>query len=98
MWTIALNDLDLMRFFGADIITQKIETLKNVPIFHELTRKEILEVDELLHERVYEKDEVVFEGATQATEFSLSLAANFAPTRAASCCRPSFLISAPANW
>jgi CRP/FNR family transcriptional regulator, cyclic AMP receptor protein len=35
--------------------------LKNIPIFHELTRKEILEVDELLHERVYEKDEIVFE-------------------------------------
>lgn len=61
MWTIALNKLDSMRFFGPDMIPQEIEMLKNIPIFHELTRKEILEVDELLHERVYEKDEVVFE-------------------------------------
>lgn len=35
--------------------------LKSIPIFHKLTRKEILEVDELLYERVYEKDEIVFE-------------------------------------
>ncbi|HXI72302.1 MAG TPA: cyclic nucleotide-binding domain-containing protein [Verrucomicrobiae bacterium] len=40
---------------------QKIEMLKNIPIFRELTRKEILEVDELLHERVYETGEIVFE-------------------------------------
>ncbi|HUA67245.1 MAG TPA: cyclic nucleotide-binding domain-containing protein [Candidatus Saccharimonadales bacterium] len=40
---------------------QKIEVLKNIPIFHELTPKEILEVEELLHERIYEKDEIVFE-------------------------------------
>jgi CRP-like cAMP-binding protein len=35
--------------------------LKNIPVFHELTHREILEVDELLHERVYEKDEIIFE-------------------------------------
>jgi len=35
--------------------------LKNIPVFHELTRREILEVDELLHERTYEKGEIVFE-------------------------------------
>jgi len=50
-----------MRFFGADMNAQKIEMLKNIPIFHDLTRKEILEVDELLHERIYEKDEIIFE-------------------------------------
>jgi CRP/FNR family transcriptional regulator, cyclic AMP receptor protein len=50
-----------MRFFPADANTQKVEMLKSIPIFHELTHREILEVDELLHERVYEKDEVVFE-------------------------------------
>jgi CRP/FNR family transcriptional regulator, cyclic AMP receptor protein len=61
MWTLALNRLDTMKFFGADINAQKIEMLKNIPIFHELTRKEILEVDELLHERIYEKDEIIFE-------------------------------------
>jgi CRP-like cAMP-binding protein len=50
-----------MRFYGADMNAQKIEMLKNIPIFHELTHKEILEVDELLHERIYEKDEIIFE-------------------------------------
>ncbi|HMD54918.1 MAG TPA: cyclic nucleotide-binding domain-containing protein, partial [Phycisphaerae bacterium] len=58
---MALDKLDTMRFFGTDMNAQKIEMLKNIPIFHELTRKEILEVDELLHERVYEKDEIIFE-------------------------------------
>lgn len=61
MWAMALNKLDAMRFFGADMNAQKIGMLKNIPIFHELTRKEILEVDELLHERVYEQGEIVFE-------------------------------------
>ena len=50
-----------MRLFGSDTNAQKVEMLKNIPIFHELTRKEILEVDELLHERIYEKDEIIFE-------------------------------------
>ena len=35
--------------------------LRNIPIFHELSNREILEVEELLHERTYERDEVVFE-------------------------------------
>lgn len=61
MWAIALNRLDEMKFFGADMKAQKIEVLKNTPIFRELTRREILEVDELLHERIYEKDEIIFE-------------------------------------
>ena len=50
-----------MRLFGSDTNAQKVEMLKNIPIFHQLTRKEILEVDELLHERIYEKDEIIFE-------------------------------------
>jgi len=50
-----------MRLFGSDTNAQKVEMLKNIPIFHELTRREILEVDELLHERIYEKDEIIFE-------------------------------------
>jgi CRP/FNR family cyclic AMP-dependent transcriptional regulator len=50
-----------MRFFGADTNAQKVEMLQSVPLFHQLTRKEILELDELLHERVYEKNEVLFE-------------------------------------
>jgi len=61
MWAIALNKLDTMRLFGAEAKAQKVEMLKNISIFHELTRKEILEVDELLYERVYEKDEIIFE-------------------------------------
>jgi CRP/FNR family transcriptional regulator, cyclic AMP receptor protein len=55
------NTLDSMRLFGSDTNAEKVEMLKNIPIFHELTRKEILEVDELLHERIYEKDEIIFE-------------------------------------
>src|SRR6202012_5026883 len=35
--------------------------LKDIPIFHTLTRKELLEVEELLHDRVYEKNEIIFE-------------------------------------
>src|SRR5271165_907095 len=50
-----------MRFFGTDVNAKKVGMLKKLPIFHELTRAEILEVDELLHERVYEKDEIIFE-------------------------------------
>ncbi len=50
-----------MKFFGPDPNAKKIEMLKNIPLFHKLTAGEILEVDELLYERVYEKDEIVFE-------------------------------------
>ena len=55
------NNLNSMRLFGSDTDAQKVEMLKNIPIFHELSRKEILEVDELLHDRIYEKGEIVFE-------------------------------------
>ena len=44
---------------------QRVAMLKNIPIFHELTNKEILEVDELLHERIYEPDEIIFEEGDQ---------------------------------
>jgi len=37
-----------MKLFGNGTASQRLEMLKNIPIFHELTRKEILEVDELL--------------------------------------------------
>ncbi len=50
-----------MRFFSADADAQKVQLLKSIPLFHDLTRKEILEVNTLLHERVYEKNEIVFE-------------------------------------
>ena len=50
-----------MKFFGAKTNGKQIGVLKNIPIFHTLTRKELLEVDELLHERTYEKGEIIFE-------------------------------------
>jgi len=50
-----------MSFFSNDADAEKVGMLKNLPIFHKLTPKEILVVDELLHERIYEKGEVVFE-------------------------------------
>src|SRR5262249_40366838 len=40
---------------------EKVERLRNLDVFRDLTYKETLEVDELLHERVYEKGEIVFE-------------------------------------
>ena len=51
-----------MKLFGADKTNaQKVELLKNIPIFHQLTRRELLEVDDLLHERTYEAGEIIFE-------------------------------------
>ncbi len=50
-----------MKFFGNEVNNQRIELLKNIPVFRELSHKEILEVDELLHERAYEKGEILFE-------------------------------------
>jgi CRP/FNR family transcriptional regulator, cyclic AMP receptor protein len=55
------NNLHFMIFFGKDASAPKVEMLKSIPIFSKLTSKEVLELDELLHERVYEKDEIVFE-------------------------------------
>ena len=49
-----------MSFFGTDIKTQKVEMLKGIRVFRELSRKEILEVEALLHERTYEQGEIVF--------------------------------------
>ncbi len=50
-----------MKFFGAKTNGKQVGVLKNIPIFQTLTRKELLEVDELLHERTYEKGEIIFE-------------------------------------
>ena len=51
-----------MKLFGAGKTNgQKVEVLRNIPIFHQLTRNELLEVDDLLHERIYEKGEIIFE-------------------------------------
>jgi CRP-like cAMP-binding protein len=40
---------------------EKVQTLRNLDVFRDLTFQEALEVDELLHERVYEKGEIIFE-------------------------------------
>ena len=50
-----------MKFFGDDATSEKVKRLKNIPVFRDLSRREILEVDGLLHERTYERDEIIFE-------------------------------------
>ncbi len=50
-----------MRFFGDDATNRNFEMLKTVPVFRALDRREIRVVEELLHERRYEKDEIIFE-------------------------------------
>ena len=51
-----------MKLFRANTASaHKIGTLKNLPIFQQLTRNELLAVNELLHERTYEKGEIIFE-------------------------------------
>ena len=53
-----------MRFFRDDTTHRRIERLKHIPVFRALTRSEILVVEELMHERTYEKDEIIFEEGT----------------------------------
>ncbi len=50
-----------MKFFSDDTARQEIELLKNIPVFRALSRRELSVVEELLHERSYEKDEIIFE-------------------------------------
>jgi len=50
-----------VKFFGDDATSEKVKRLKNIPVFRDLSRREILEVDGLLHERTYERDEIIFE-------------------------------------
>jgi CRP/FNR family cyclic AMP-dependent transcriptional regulator len=40
---------------------QRIENLKGLSLFKRLTTRELRELDELLHERSYQKDEVIFD-------------------------------------
>jgi CRP/FNR family cyclic AMP-dependent transcriptional regulator len=54
-----------MRFFTSESERQKVDGLKAVPILRELSTREILEVIPLLHERVYQKGEIVFEEGDQ---------------------------------
>ena len=54
-----------LHFLRASPEDQRIESLKGLSLFKELTRRERRELDALLHERSYQKDEVIFaEGDT----------------------------------
>jgi CRP/FNR family transcriptional regulator, cyclic AMP receptor protein len=50
-----------LNFLRASPDEQRIESLKGLNLFKELTTRELRELDELLHERSYQKDEVVFD-------------------------------------
>jgi CRP-like cAMP-binding protein len=50
-----------MNWFGTPASRERVELLRKLDVFRDLTFKEVLELDELLHERVYEKDEIIFE-------------------------------------
>lgn len=50
-----------MIFFQNPAESERIKGLKNLSLFRELTTKELLEVEELLHERNYEAGEIVFD-------------------------------------
>jgi CRP/FNR family cyclic AMP-dependent transcriptional regulator len=49
-----------MNFFSTHA-NSSVEMLRKLDVFSDLTFREALEVDELLHERVYEKGEIIFE-------------------------------------
>ena len=48
-------------FLRASPEDQRIGNLKELSLFKDLTRRELRELDGLLHERSYQKDEVIFE-------------------------------------
>ena len=50
-----------MNLFRKPAISKNVERLRNLDVFRDLTFKEVREMDELLHERVYEKNEIIFE-------------------------------------
>jgi CRP/FNR family transcriptional regulator len=50
-----------MRLFSTPANRESVEKLRKLDVFRDLTFKEALEVEELLHERVYEKGEIIFE-------------------------------------
>jgi CRP-like cAMP-binding protein len=50
-----------MNLFGTPADRKSVEMLRKIDVFSELSFREALEVDELLHERVYEKGEIIFE-------------------------------------
>jgi CRP-like cAMP-binding protein len=50
-----------MHLFGSLENRKRVEQLRQLDVFSDLTFQEALEVNELLHDRVYEKGEIVFE-------------------------------------
>jgi len=50
-----------MNLFATPASRKSVETLRNLDVFSDLTFSEALEVNELLHERIYEKGEVLFQ-------------------------------------
>ena len=48
-------------FLRAGAEDHRIENLKGLSLFKRLTSRELRELDELLHERSYQKDEVIFD-------------------------------------
>src|SRR5262249_36502230 len=47
--------------FGTPADRKSVEMLRKLDVFSDLSFREALEIDELLHERVYEKGEIIFE-------------------------------------
>src|SRR5215470_11006093 len=50
-----------MNLFGTAADRKSVETLRKLDVFSDLTFREALELDELLHERVFEKGEIIFQ-------------------------------------
>src|SRR5215471_5078111 len=50
-----------MHLFGTPTDRKNVEMLRKLDVFSDLSFREALEVDELLHERVYEKGEIIFQ-------------------------------------
>jgi CRP/FNR family transcriptional regulator, cyclic AMP receptor protein len=57
--------LEVMRspfnFLRASAVDQRIESLKGLSLFKRLTARELRALDELLHDRSYQKEEVIFD-------------------------------------
>jgi len=51
----------LFNFLRVSANDQRIENLKELSLFKRLTARELRELDELLHDRSYQKDEVIFD-------------------------------------
>jgi len=50
-----------MKLFGTPADRKNVERLRQLDVFRDLSFNEVLELDELLHERVFEKGEIIFE-------------------------------------